>query len=225
MKTFWMFVYWARRHGNNGQTSGIAPFRAPRSRPRKRRSLGRFVRDGSLAAKLTLTLENFDLDCFYWDGFTFVSEKMRQRNGAWPLRHPIFRRRCKRVRPAAAIKKLSNHACSGDGGRRRSRRTRTMFAAIVRMVPSSRPACPLSLVFRRDAEPTHEIFYDKFFKIIYCTDEFALRVLRAGCSGALFFDPSHPSGNDIRLRTLRGVEKIAKWTREVFRTKLIEEIA
>lgn len=52
---------------------------------------------------------------------------------------------------------------------------------------SVRPSrIPFSLVFRSDAEPTHDIFYDKFFKIIYCTDEFALRVLKAGCSGVFF---------------------------------------
>jgi hypothetical protein len=83
---------------------------------------------------------------------------------------------------------------------------------------------PLSVVFRRDAEPTHEIFYDRFFKVVHCTDEFALRVLRAGCTGAFFIDPSHSGGNDIRLRTLRGVEEIVKWTKKVFRTKLIETI-
>ena len=83
---------------------------------------------------------------------------------------------------------------------------------------------PFSVVFRRDAEPTHEIFYDRLFKVIYCTDEFALRVLQAGCSGVIFVDPSHPGGNDLRLRTLRGVEEVVKWTKRIFRTKLIETI-
>jgi hypothetical protein len=83
---------------------------------------------------------------------------------------------------------------------------------------------PLSVVFRRDAEPKHQIFYDKLFKVIYCTDEFTMRVLQAGCSGVFFFDPTHSGGNDTRLRTLRGIEKIDKWTKKVFRTKLIETI-
>jgi hypothetical protein len=83
---------------------------------------------------------------------------------------------------------------------------------------------PLSVVFRRDAEPKHQIFYDKLFKVIYCTDEFTMRVLQAGCSGVLFFDPTHSGGNDTRLRTPRGIEKIDKWTKKVFRTKLIETI-
>ena len=45
---------------------------------------------------------------------------------------------------------------------------------------------PDAVAFRADAEPAHEIFYDRFFKIVLCTDEFALRVLRAGCTGMRF---------------------------------------
>jgi hypothetical protein len=84
---------------------------------------------------------------------------------------------------------------------------------------------PVSLAFRPDADPAHEIFHDRSFKFVYCTDEFALRVLRAGCSGAYFFDPPRSFGDDYkRIRTLRGVEEVVKWSRGSLRTKLVQEM-
>ena len=84
---------------------------------------------------------------------------------------------------------------------------------------------PARLAFRPDADLAHEIFHDRSFKIVYCTDEFALRVLRAGCSGAFFFDPPRSFGDDYkRIRTLRGVEEVVKWSRGSLRTKLVQEM-
>jgi hypothetical protein len=86
---------------------------------------------------------------------------------------------------------------------------------------------PNVVAFRPDAEPAHEIFYDRFFKVIYFTDAFAMRVLRAGCSGMRFFDPGRPfGGNPSAFRTIRGVEQEVKWDpfRKILRTKLIQEI-
>ncbi len=85
---------------------------------------------------------------------------------------------------------------------------------------------PIAVAFRPDAVPEHEIFYDRFFKVTFCTDEFALRVLQAGCTGVRFLDPVEPFG--VRLgyhRTLRGVER-DDWDprQKIFRSKLIREI-
>ena len=41
----------------------------------------------------------------------------------------------------------------------------------------------------RSAELTHEIFYDRFADFIFCTDEFAVKILQSVCSGMIFFDP------------------------------------
>ncbi|MGD0722505.1 MAG: hypothetical protein ABR970_15820 [Roseiarcus sp.] len=85
----------------------------------------------------------------------------------------------------------------------------------------------LAVAFRRDAEPKHEIFYDRFFKLLYCTDELALRVLRAGCSGMRLFDPTRPFGGPASVfRTIRGLEHEEKWdpSRKILRTKLIQEM-
>jgi hypothetical protein len=228
MKRFWMFVYWASCHGNEGLVGHCTVSRisttSQEGEPSDEGPIGgRFVRDGLLAAKLTLTLENFDLDCFYWDGFTFVSEKMRHAMGLGPSDIQYF-----------------DVDASESAPLPRSKNYRTIHVPVMEDVAdpiNSDYTCrhcpdgstttngmPFTVVFRHDAEPKHEIFYERLFKVIYCTDEFALRVLRAGCTGAFFEDPSRPFGGHTHLRTLRGVEKIVKWTKRVFRTKLVEAI-
>ena len=58
------------------------------------------------------------------------------------------------------------------------------------------------------AEPTHEIFYDRFRDFIFCTDEFAVRILQSGCSGITFIDPfDYFADRGLHYRTLRGVEE------------------
>ena len=170
---------------------------------------GRFVRDGLLAAKLALTLEDFDLDCFYWDGFTFVSERMRRAMALGPSdiqyfdvdaseSAPLPRSKNYRILHVPVTEDVSDPHNSDYICHHRSDGSIDVSGM------------PLVAVFRQDAEPAHEIFYDKLFRVIYCTDEFALRILKASCSGAFFFDPSQPFGNHTRLRTLRGVEEIVK---------------
>jgi hypothetical protein len=85
---------------------------------------------------------------------------------------------------------------------------------------------PDAVAFRADAEPTHELFYDRYFRIALCTDEFALRVLRAGCTGMRFLDPARLNSTGSCCRTLRGVEKADEWdpVRKSSYTKLIREI-
>ena len=222
MKRFWMFVYWMYLRDEDRPVNHCIVSRI--SEPSGEGPIaGRFVRDGLLAAKLALTLETFDRDCFHSHGFIFVSERMRKAMALGPSDIQYF-----------------DVDASESAPLPRSKNYRTMHVPVTEDVAdpiNSDYICrhlpdgsvisdgtPLSVVFRRDAEPKHDIFYDKLFKVIYCTDEFALRVLRADCSGAFFFDPSRPFGDDRHLRTLRGVEKIVKWTKKVFRTKLIEPI-
>jgi hypothetical protein len=224
MKRLWRFVNWTWMlyRGEDKLFEHCTVSYA--SEPSKEGPIaGRFVRDGLLAAKLTLRLENFDLDCFYWEGLTFVSERMRHAMALDPSDIQYF-----------------DVDASASAPLPRSKNYRTMHVPVTEDVADPiksdyicrhrpdgsviRTGMPLSVVFRRDAELTQEIFYDKLFNVIYCTDEFTMRVLRAGCSGALFFDPSHSGGDGARLRTLRGVEEIVKWNKRIFRTKLIETI-
>ena len=61
-------------------------------------------------------------------------------------------------------------------------------------------------------------------KAVFCTDELALRVLRAECTGMRFLDPMDLRSWN-RFRTLRGLEQ-SEWgrKRKTFRNKLIREI-
>jgi hypothetical protein len=83
---------------------------------------------------------------------------------------------------------------------------------------------PNAVAFRSDVDPSSEIFCDRFFKIVFCADALALRVLRAGCGGVRFLD-SADLRDWNRFRTLRGVEK-SEWDRKrkSFRDKLIQAI-
>lgn len=188
--------------------------------------VGEIASKGLPTARLKLTLEDFDVDCFIEGQFTLVSEKMRRAMALGPSDIQYFEVDASQSAPLPQSKhyqimhvpvtedvadpKKSDYTCHhrSDGS----------------VVPTG---ATHSLVFRPDAEPTHEIFHDRFFKTIYCTDEFALRVLRAGCSGMRFFDPSREWGGPSSwFRTLRGVEQENKWDpfRKKLSTKLVREI-
>jgi hypothetical protein len=53
------------------------------------------------------------------------------------------------------------------------------------------------------------LFYDTFFSsIVLCTDEFAMRILEAGCTGVRFVDPNNDPDTGERFhRTLKGIEE------------------
>ena len=171
---------------------------------------GEFVREGVLAAKLILTLEDFDSDCFYWNGFTFVSEKMRHAMALGPSDIQYFEVDASDSAPVLQSKHyMSMHVPVTEDVCDLKNSVYTSD----RLPGKSIDVCiPSTVAFRPEARPAHEIFYDRSFKLIYCTDEFALRVLKDSCSGAGFFHPSRFfDGGDKRFRTLRGVEEIVKW--------------
>lgn len=65
------------------------------------------------------------------------------------------------------------------------------------------------LVIYPNAAPVHDLFYDDFFSsILLCTDRFAARVLKAGCKGMIFSDPSGYGGGLRLCRTSRGIERL-----------------
>jgi hypothetical protein len=74
------------------------------------------------------------------------------------------------------------------------------------------PVLADSIAIRADAAPSHQLFYDQFFRLhLMCTEALALRVLLAGCTGVSFSDPlrlKHPMKR--RLRTLRGIEEVVE---------------
>ncbi|HYD36173.1 MAG TPA: hypothetical protein VEA60_01080, partial [Allosphingosinicella sp.] len=72
---------------------------------------------------------------------------------------------------------------------------------------------PASNAIDVNATPRHRLFHDEqFIGSRFCTDELAMAVLRAGCTGVRFFDPRHSdSSAPMRFRTLRGVEQEGDW--------------
>jgi hypothetical protein len=226
VKTFWMFMPWLPYYIGLGKLNKHCQFVNETEMFDAYPPAGEAATKDLPTAKLKLTLEDFDIDCFSWTFFTLVSEKMRRAMALVPSDIQYFDVDASQSAPLPQSKhyqimhipvtedvsdpKKSDYICHHrpDGS----------------VVPSGSPH---SVAFRPDAEPTHEIFYDRFFKTIYCTDEFALRVLRAGCSGMRFFDPSREWGvPSSRFRTVRGVEQENKWDpfRKKLSTTLVREI-
>jgi hypothetical protein len=225
VKIFWMFMPWLPYHIGLGKLNKHCGFSNHEEMSRSHLAGGEYARDGLPTAKLELTLEDFDVDCVMVGWFTLVSEKMRRAMALGPTEVQYF-----------------DVDASGSARLPQSKHYQIIHVPVREDVSDPKNSdytyhhfpdgsvtggSPRAVAFRPDAEPTHEIFYDKFFKVIYCTDEFALRVLRAGCSGIRFFDPArHFVGNASAFRTVRGVEQEVKWDpfRKILRTKLIREI-
>ena len=225
MKTFWKFVYWMQQYGDEKLPEHCTVLYTSNLVQPGSRAEG-FVLDGLLTAKLTLTLEDFERDCFCWNDLIFVSEKMRNVMALGPSDIQYF-----------------DVDASESAPLPRSKNYQTMHVPVTEDVSdlknsdylchhhpdgSTTAESPYTLAFCPDAQPAHEIFYDRSFKAIFCTDELVLRVLRAGCTGAVFFDPSHCFGTPaLRIRTLRGVEEFVKWdpSKNILRTKIIRKIS
>jgi hypothetical protein len=220
--TFWMFVDWAVYREDSQLRRGCAAFRTSKV-SKEWPVAGAFVREGLLTAKLTVTLEDFDRDCFRWNGLSFVSERMRRAMALGPSDIQYFDVDASESAPLARSKnyQVIHVPVTEDVSDLENSDYTVRHCADGSLKIDS----PLNVVFRADARPAHELFYDRSFKFIYCSEAFAVRVLQAGCSGAFFFDPSCWSGGaNQRIRTRRGVEEIVRWNKRIFRTKLIEPI-
>jgi hypothetical protein len=157
-------------------------------------------------AKLILTLEDFDADYFMWGGYTLVSEKMRRAMALAPSDIQYF-----------------NVDASESAPLPKSKHYQIMHVPVTEYMPDQKDLVyrPLKVPSRSvesrlasaaasgcAAELTHEIFYDRFRDFIFCTDAFAVRVLRSDCSGITFWDPfDYFAGRGLHFRTLRGVEE------------------
>ncbi len=177
--------------------------------------------------QLQLTLADFDADCFMWNAFTFISERMRH---AMALEFkeiqyfdvdasssaPLPRSKNYKVINIPVVEDISDPSHSKYQMRR---------------ITPNTPEVPIlinEIAIRPDAQPEHQLFWDKFFRgYVFCTDDLAMRVLRAGCTGVRFFDPSRMSlARPKRFRTLRGVEESGDWdsVNKILHTTLVEAI-
>jgi hypothetical protein len=220
MNMFWGFSPWLPDWLNSGHLIGRCKFLNGMELARVRPRDGEFVRDELPTLQIEFAPEDFNPDCFDWNGFTVVSEKMRRAMALGPSDIQYFEVDSSRAAPLPQSKRYQimhvpvTEDVSDPEHSKYSLRHRPEGVELW-----GRPA---SVAFRPDAEPAHEIFYDRFFRVIFCTDALALRVLKAGCTGMRFLDPD--LHND-RFRTLRGVEK-SEWdpAQKARRNKLIREI-
>jgi len=224
VKTFWVVTPWSP-HWDNWKPlwSGFEFPNAAEILP-LRPAAGEFAGAALPIARLEFAREDFDDDCFQLGKFVFESEEMRRVMALGPSDIQYF-----------------DVDSSGSAYLPRSKGYQLMHVPVAEDVTDPersdytfrhRPegvelwGTPAAVAFRPDAEPAHEIFYDRFFKIALCTDEFALRVLQAGCTGMRFLDPARLNRAGSCYRTIRGVEKADEWdpVRKSSYTKLIREI-
>jgi hypothetical protein len=224
MEAFWVVTPWFPHWGNwKPFWSGYEFSNAAEILPLLP-AAGEFAAAVLPALRVEFSVEDFGDDCFLLGRFMFVSEKMRRVIALGPADIQYFDVDSSQSAPLP-----------------RSKRYQLMHVPVAEDVTDPdrsdykfrhRPegdelwGAPRAVAFRPDAEPVHEIFYDRFFNIALCTDEFALRVLWSGCTGMRFLDPAQLNGSGSCYRTLRGVEKSDEWdpVRKVSYTKLIREI-
>jgi hypothetical protein len=160
-------------------------------------------------AKLILTLEDFDADYFMWSGYRFVSEKMRRAMALGPSDIQYFDVDASESAPLPKSKHYQiMHVPVTEY---MTDQKNLVYRPL--SVPSSSVESRLAsaVASGRAAEPTHEIFYDRFRDFVFCIDEFAMRVLQSDCSGINFWDPfDYFARRGLHFRTLRGIEE-TRW--------------
>jgi hypothetical protein len=174
--------------------------------------------------RLELTLSNFSVDCFIWEGYTLVSERMRS---VMALPQDEVEYFSVDASSSCEIPRAMNYMVMSVAVTDRvsyPQETKEFFSEqdfLASMMPDAKS-------INVDGTPRHRLFHDEhFIGSIYCTDELAMSVLRAGCTGVRFLDPRYsPLVGPMRFRTLRGVEQEGAWdpVRKVEHTTLIEEV-
>ncbi len=224
MKTLWLFTPWFVY--SNESILLAARYNIPNAAEllRARPAHGEFARTELPTAQLEITDEDFDDDCFQMGVFIFVSEKMRRAMALGPSDIQYFDVDTSRSPPLPRSKhyQLLHVAVAEDV----SDPEHSDYTYRHRPDGCELYGDPRAVAFRQGADPAHELFYDRFFKVAFCTDAFALRVLWAGCTGARFLDPAHLDHRGGRFRTLRGIEEAGDWdpVRNTYSTKLVREI-
>ena len=223
MKTLWVFTPWVPESVNPGRLWGRCEFLNGEELARAQPVEGEFSADGLPTAQIAFSDGDYDEDCFQWRGFTFVSETMRRAMALGPSDIQYFEVDSSRSAPLPRSKHYQIMHVPVTEDASDPERSEYFFDHL----PGGAEAAydPKAVAFRPDIDPQHDIFCDRFFRIVLCTDELALRVLRAGCTGMRFLDPVDLRGFE-RFRTLRGVEEEREWDRKqkAFRNRLIREI-
>lgn len=160
-------------------------------------------------AKLILTLEDFDADCLFWNCLWLVSEKMRRAMALGSSDIQYFDVDASESAPLPQSKNYQiMHVPVTEY---MTDQKNLVYRPLKVPKPNVESRLASAVASGRGAELTHEIFHDRFRDLIFCTDEFAVRILKAGCSGINFFDPFDFFGKrPMHFRTLRGIEE-TRW--------------
>lgn len=176
------------------------------------------------AAELILTLEDFDNDFFNWGGHMFVSERMRQVMALGASEARFFE---VDASLSAQLPRSKNYQIMQPDVTEDLSDPEQSDYETSRIMPDLplTPTYVRRIAFRPDAAPKHDLFFDRFFSLeLFCTEAFAARVLKAGCTGARFTDPCSLAGGDRFYRTARGVEKVVGWKGGTEITALVQAI-
>jgi hypothetical protein len=221
-----MFTPWLPSSINAGQWLGRCELLNGAEIRRALPPAGEFSRSTMPVARMTFADENFDDDCFEIGVLTFVSEKMRRAMALGPTDIQYFDVDADTSRsaplPLSKHYKLMHIPVAEEV----SDPERSEYTLRHRPDGCELFGSPAAVAFRQSPEPAHEIFYDRFFKLIFCADELALRILWAGCTRMRFVDPARIAGGLGPYRTLRGVEEDNVWdpVRKIHAVKLIRAI-
>ena len=157
-------------------------------------------------ARLELLLEYFCADCFLSNSFVLVSQDLRDAMALGPqnvqylpvdasLSAPLPRSKNYMIMHVPVIENVADVDQSDYMFRHMPGGSKSVLAV-------------WSIAMRRDASPKHELFRDDFFqKHIFCTDEFAVRVLQRKCTGLRFLDLRYLGREPVHFRTLGGIEE------------------
>lgn len=161
---------------------------------------------------MALRVSSFNLDYFQWGGAIFVSKHMRQVMALDSAEVRFFE--IDDSQSAPLPRSMNYQLMEPDVVEDVSDPENSDYE-MAQFLPGTPPVPDLkrSLALRPDAAPTHDLFFDGFFtKVLLCTDAFASRVLKAGCTGVTFADPNNPRGEwRNRYRTLQGIEEVIGW--------------
>ena len=184
------------------------------------------VRSPLPVVQLKLTLESFDVDCFSFQMRTLVSRRLRDAMALDPSVVQYFDVDASQSAPGPRAMDYKVLNVSVTEGVTDPESSNFRMESLMPGGPSIMVDLQ-SIAFRPDVQPKCSLFCDNFFPgHLFCTDDFAVRVLRAGCTGIRFFETSqlHFAGT-MRYRTTQGVEE-SVWDpeAETTKTRLVEVI-
>lgn len=169
-------------------------------------------------AKIAIKIAEFDWDFFTCEGRMFVSERMRQVMALDPTDVRYFD--VDATTSPAAVRSMNYQIMEPtvseavvDPSVTKAEWARYVADSIA-AEEAGVPAPTNGVKIRKGAAPAHDLFYDAPHGRLFCTDAFALRVLKAGIIDMCFPVPSHMHGANVRYRTLQGIEEYVGWDEE-----------